>query len=151
MYSIILSLWHWLHRKETWGDSKFMNALDTYKTFKLSKTWRKILRSLSSLKWKLLSCVWLFVTLCSPPGSSVDGILQARILKWAAIPFSRVSSWPKDWTSVSWVAGRLYTAWDTREALWVVYILLFLIYKVFFFSPLWIQFPTDSLFLLHLL
>ena len=32
---------------------------------------------------------------CSPPGSSVHGILQARILEWVAIPFSRGSSWPR--------------------------------------------------------
>ena len=38
---------------------------------------------------------------CSPPGSSVPGILQARILKWVAIPFSRGSSWLRDWTWVS--------------------------------------------------
>ena len=35
---------------------------------------------------------------CSPPGSSVHGILQARILEWVAISFSRGSSWPRDWT-----------------------------------------------------
>ena len=33
---------------------------------------------------------------CSPPGSSVQGILQARILEWVAIPFSRISSQPRD-------------------------------------------------------
>ena len=38
---------------------------------------------------------------CSPPGFSVHGILQARILEWVAIPFSRGSSWPRDWTLVS--------------------------------------------------
>ena len=36
---------------------------------------------------------------CSPPGSSVCGILQASILEWAAIPFSRGSSWPRDQTT----------------------------------------------------
>ena len=39
---------------------------------------------------------------CSPPGSSVHGILQARILEWVAISSSRGSSWPKDQTQVSW-------------------------------------------------
>ena len=34
---------------------------------------------------------------CSPPSSSVHGILQARILEWVSISFSRVSSWPWDW------------------------------------------------------
>ena len=53
---------------------------------------------------------------CSPPGSSVHGILQARILKWVAIPFSRGSSWPMDWTRVSCIAGRFFTIWATKEA-----------------------------------
>ena len=37
---------------------------------------------------------------CSPPGSSVLGTLQARILEWVAISFSRGSSWPRDWTQL---------------------------------------------------
>ena len=40
---------------------------------------------------------------CSPPGSSVHGILQARVLKWVAMPSSRGSSWPRDWTRISYV------------------------------------------------
>ena len=40
----------------------------------------------------------------SPPGSSVHGILQARILDWIATPFSRESSWPRDLTCVSYVS-----------------------------------------------
>ena len=53
---------------------------------------------------------------CSPPGSSVHGILQALILEWVAIPFSRGSSWPRDQTQVSCIAGRFFTIWATREA-----------------------------------
>ena len=41
---------------------------------------------------------------CSPPGSSVHGILQARILQWVAMPSFRGSSWPRDWTRVSCVS-----------------------------------------------
>ena len=52
---------------------------------------------------------------CSPPGSSVPGILQARTLEWVAIPFSRGSSWPKDQTHVSCIAGRCFTIWAIRE------------------------------------
>ena len=52
----------------------------------------------------------------SPPGSSVHGTLQARILEWVAIPFSRASSWPRDRTQVSCIAGRFFTVWATREA-----------------------------------
>ena len=51
---------------------------------------------------------------CSPPGSSIHGILQARILECVAISFSWVSSWPRDWTLVSCIAGRFFTVWATR-------------------------------------
>ena len=51
----------------------------------------------------------------SPPGSSVHEILQAGILKWGAIPFSRWSSQPTDWTWVSQIAGRLFTIWTTKD------------------------------------
>ena len=52
-------------------------------------------------------------TLCdpvdySPPGSSVHGILQARMLEWVAMPFSRGSSQPRDQTWVSRIAGRFF-------------------------------------------
>ena len=68
--------------------------------------------------WKSLSCVWLFNTMdCSLPGSSVHGILQARILAWVVAPFSRGSSQPRDWTQVSCIAGRFFTIWATRESL----------------------------------
>ena len=53
----------------------------------------------------------------SPPGSSVHGILQIRMLEWAAISSSRRSSWPKDQTLVSCTVGRFFTIWATREAL----------------------------------
>ena len=71
-------------------------------------------------KWALVaqSCP----TVCDPmdwgsPGSSVNGILQARILEWVAISFSK-SSQPRDGTQVSSLAGRLFTIWDTREEPW---------------------------------
>ena len=54
---------------------------------------------------------------CSPPGSSVQGIFQARTLEWVAISFSRGSSQPRDWTWVSCTAGRFFIDWATREAL----------------------------------
>ena len=41
---------------------------------------------------------------CSPPVSSVHGILQARVLEWVAISFSRGSSWSRDRTRVSWIS-----------------------------------------------
>ena len=56
------------------------------------------------------------LTLCdpmdqSPPGSSVHGILQARILEWVAISFYRGSSQSRDGTWVSCITGRLFTIW----------------------------------------
>ena len=59
-------------------------------------------------------------TLCDPmdwrpPGSSVHGILQARILERVAIISSRGSSRPRGWTQLSHIAGRFFTIWATRE------------------------------------
>ena len=50
---------------------------------------------------------------CSPPGSFLRETLQARILEWVTIPFSRGSFWPKDWTRVSCITGRFFTIWAT--------------------------------------
>ena len=44
------------------------------------------------------------------------GILKARILEWIAMPSSRGSSQPRDWTQVSCITGRFFTSWATREA-----------------------------------
>ena len=52
---------------------------------------------------------------CSLPGFSVLGNLQARILGWVAIPFSKRSSWLRDWTRVSIIAGGFFTVWATRK------------------------------------
>ena len=46
---------------------------------------------------------------CSPPGSSIHGILQARILEWVALSFSRGSSRPRDRTHISCIAGGFFT------------------------------------------
>ena len=52
---------------------------------------------------------------CSLSGSSVRGVSQTKILEWAAIPFSRRSSWPRDRTQVSWIAGKFFTIWATIQ------------------------------------
>ena len=52
---------------------------------------------------------------CSPAGSSVHGILQARILEWVAMPSTRGSSQRRDRTLVSRTAGKFFTAWATRD------------------------------------
>ena len=53
-------------------------------------------------------------TVCSPPGFSIHGILHARILEWVAILFSMGSFQPRNWTWVSYIAGRLFTIWATQ-------------------------------------
>ena len=75
---------------------------------------------IKSAKWKEVkvshSCPILCDPVdCSPPGSSVHGILQARILEWVAIPFSMGSSPPGDQTRVSCIAGRFFIVWVTRK------------------------------------
>ena len=63
------------------------------------------------------SCPTLYYPMdCSPPGSFVQRILQARIEEWVTISFSRESSQTRDWTQVSHVAGRFFTIWVTKEA-----------------------------------
>ena len=52
---------------------------------------------------------------CDPMDNRVHGILQARILEWAAVPFSRGSSQPRDQTQISHVAGRFFTSGATGE------------------------------------
>ena len=69
-------------------------------------------------------CVYLvvqsFPTLCDPmnwaPDSFIHGILQARMLEWVAITFSRGSSQPRDRTLVSCITSRFFTVRATREA-----------------------------------
>ena len=71
------------------------------------------------IKWSEVT--QLCLTLCNPmdcnlPGSAVCGIFQARVLEWVAISFSKGSSWPRNRTQVSCIAGRRFTVWATREA-----------------------------------
>ena len=63
-------------------------------------------------------------TLCnpvnwSPPGSFAPGILQARILEWVAMPFSRGSFQPRDQIQVSWIGRQIFYHWATWEAQFV--------------------------------
>ena len=98
----------------TWGSKliiKVWNAMhsEEYKLFIYRTPWHTL--AYEKWKWNSLSCVRLFAT----PWTIVHGILQARILEWVAIPFSRGSSKPKDQTQVSCIAGRFFTSWATRE------------------------------------
>ena len=66
---------------------------------------------------------------CSSPGSYVHGIFQARILEWVAISYSKGSSQPREWSQVSHIAGRFFTVWTTREALFIVFVDLELLFQ----------------------
>ena len=112
-----------LHQKRSW--SPFSGLLLVWSTTAFWILMKPLhLRSMlsksmkwSEMKWKSLSSVQLCNPKdCSLPGSPVHGILEARILEWVAIPFSRVSSWPRDQTRVSCITGRFFTVWTTREA-----------------------------------
>ena len=69
-------------------------------------TWRLELCDHKPRNTKCLTCVFSHVSIlvtpmdCSPPGSSVHGILQARIQEWVAISYSKGSSWPRDQTQI---------------------------------------------------
>ena len=80
----------------------------------------------------------LYSTLCNPMDCSllgfyVQGILQARILEWVAVPSSRGSSRPRDQIWVSCIADSFFTVWGTRKPLNLSSFSLF-------FSQLWLDF-----------
>ena len=82
-------------------------------------------------KWECYSLS--HIQLCDPMDSGggarqtplSPGILQARILEWAAIPFSRGSPQPRDWIWVPCIAGRFFTVWTTWKASRWAYALVF--------------------------
>ena len=109
-----LELWHsWTHvfkflvKKKHFGQEKNQYAIDLK-----GRKGMKVKEIVAQL------CLILRDPMdCSPPGSSVHGLLQARILKWLAIPFSRGSSQPRDWSSVSCascITSRFFSIWATR-------------------------------------
>ena len=83
-----------------------------------------LISKLKSIRLQLYVCVLSCVWLCSPvdwspPGSSVLGISQARILDWVVISFSRGSSWTKDQihiSHISWIGRQVLYYYNTWEA-----------------------------------
>ena len=72
---------------------------------------------------------------CSLPGSFTHGILQARILEYVAVLFSRGSSQPRDPTQISLIAGRFFTNWATAISN---------VWFFFFFDPMVCSLPSSS-------
>ena len=98
---------HWLGRSWSSGGTRSFRALVSPELITPSAVvWGATQCGVCAQSW---SRVWLLTDPidCSPPGSSVHGISQARILEWVAISFCRGSSRPRDWTQVSWVPALL--------------------------------------------
>ena len=95
--------------KRKWRESSFL----------LSMTWKS--HTPLPFLWREVKVVQSCPAFCdpmdySPPGSSVCGTLQAGILEWVAIPFSRGPSWPRYRALVSHIAGRFFTIWRHQES-----------------------------------
>ena len=78
-----------------------------------------------------------------PLGSFIHGILQAKIEEWVGISFSWGSSWPRDQTHVSCIAGRFLTIWATRQVRVFMYSYLYV-----WFAPLFSSWSLE-LFLIY--
>ena len=111
-------------RKACLCQSKSISThVDIHSTFIHNKPNRTRSKCLSAIEWIYCCCLvakscptHCDPVDCSPPGSSVHGIFQARMLEWISISFSRGSSWPKDRTCASCIAGRFFTAEPQWEA-----------------------------------
>ena len=99
----------------SWWEQKIVQTIWKTDWYFLKKQ-NKQLQSVCMCVTVAQSCLTLCDPMdCSSPSSSVHRILQARILKWVTIPFSRGSSWPRGQNPVSCIA-----IWATREALGLV-------------------------------
>ena len=79
-------------------------------SFSLPYFKRARIRLTAGLSTEIMKITQLCPTLCEPMDYTVYGILQARILEWVAVPFSRVSSQPRDRTQVSCIASGFFTS-----------------------------------------
>ena len=112
MITTILTFW----KKQNHGNSKKSSVCQRLMMWRNSESTKDFL---TGLNWTEVaqSCPTLCSPMdCSPPGSSVHGILPVRILEWVVISFSRGSSQPRDWTQASHIVGRHFNLWATREA-----------------------------------
>ena len=121
------------HNDFFWSQMPAIPPLDAYaisKSCVLAK-WRSMIRTLQqccsimAIHDNFLLLLLLSAQLCpilcdpmncNPPDSSVHGISQSKILEWVAISFSRESSWPRDRTCISCLAGGFFTTSATWEA-----------------------------------
>ena len=107
--TLILNYFYLLTNHKLWTDTSTQSSVGSITVLKIQKKYKVLVAQ---------SCPTLCDPMnCSLPGSSLSmGILQARMLEWVDISFSRGSFWPRDGTQVSCIAGRFFTIWATREA-----------------------------------
>ena len=109
--------WVSVHEVPESDMAEWLNNYNESQVSQILQSWKRRNSILAEWKWKCYSCL----TLCVPmdrslSGSSLHGILQAIILEWVAISFSRGSSQPRDQTQVSHIAGRCFNLWATRKS-----------------------------------
>ena len=106
----------WVAPNRSWDESLRQNI------YLAGATWwgtgELILRRDGDCLVAKLCCTLLWPMDCSRPGSSILGILQARILEWVAISFSRGSSWPRDWTHIFCIDRSILYHWAPRKVHW---------------------------------
>ena len=107
----------WLFKKIKWLR---VGSFDSNEHILLTASSNRLVFSFFIL-WSEVKVAQSCPTLCNPVDYTGHGILQARILAWAAVLFSRGSSQPRDQTQISCAAGRFFTSWATREGfiLWI--------------------------------
>ena len=114
---MLVTLLRWRAGSDAFANLEYFHFLGLWKYVSISFVYRlkKIRYSpILPVRWKIY---FLFAfNIQSEPGSSVHGILQARILEWVAISFSKGSSLPRDQRQVSCIVGWLFTDWATRKA-----------------------------------
>ena len=117
----ILPSEHTGHRKHTLPTTQEKTLhMDIIRRSILKLDWLYSLQSKMEkfyVKWSEVKVAQSCPTLCDPTNYKIHGILQARILEWVSIPFSRGSSQSRDQTQVSLIAGGFHTSWANREAL----------------------------------
>ena len=108
-FSLILTVWVFVPMalKQSWGVKRTVESHmpESDISLSLSSPCHYLLSKACACVLSCFSCVQLCDPMdCGPSGSSVHGILQARILEWVAMPSSRESSWPRDQTHISYVS-----------------------------------------------